>query len=47
MLADSIEPRFRALILLGAYGGLIFGERVGSAVSALIQFGAASPSPIP
>jgi hypothetical protein len=25
-LADEIEPRFRALVLLAAYGGLRFGE---------------------
>ena len=25
-LADSIEPRYRAIVLLGAYGGLRFGE---------------------
>jgi integrase len=25
-LADAFDPRYRALILLGAYGGLLFGE---------------------
>jgi integrase len=29
VLADSIEPRFRALVLLAAYGGLRFGELAG------------------
>jgi integrase len=28
-LADSIEPRFRALVLLAVYGGLRFGELAG------------------
>ncbi|MGH2752278.1 MAG: tyrosine-type recombinase/integrase [Actinomycetota bacterium] len=28
-LADAIEPRFRALVLLAAYGGLRFGELAG------------------
>ncbi len=29
VLADLIEPRFRALVLLAAYGGLRFGELAG------------------
>jgi len=29
LLADSIEPRFRALVLLAAFGGLRFGELAG------------------
>lgn len=28
-LADSIDPRFRALVILGAYGGLRIGEMLG------------------
>lgn len=28
-LADAIDPRYRALVLLGAYGGLRFGELAG------------------
>lgn len=28
-LAEAIEPRFRALVLLAAYGGLRFGELAG------------------
>jgi len=29
LLADSIDPRYRALVLVGAFGGLRFGELAG------------------
>lgn len=29
LLADTIHPRFRAMVLVGAYGGLRFGELAG------------------
>jgi integrase len=29
LLADAMEPRFRAMVLLAAYGGLRFGELAG------------------
>jgi integrase len=28
-LADAIQPRYRALVLVGAYGGLRIGELAG------------------
>jgi integrase len=28
-LADAIDPRYRALVLVAAYGGLRWGELVG------------------
>jgi integrase len=33
-LADAIDPRYRALVLVAAYGGLRWGELVGRVSSA-------------
>ena len=45
VLADEIEPRYRAMVLLATYGGLRFGELPQFAEAAWTSFAAGCPLP--
>jgi hypothetical protein len=46
-LAEAIHARYRALVFVGAYGGLRMGELPGSAKAASICWPGRSPWPRP